>query len=92
MRSISESGFEATLRLKPNVLSFWKQHFSLFCKFSIDVVETIFWESEAKSSKRFNFTKKNITRSLKIIGKNKAEASIKYYFYLKVLFKITTII
>ena len=58
-------GFEATLRSKANVvnlvkcfwsnleLKVWKGHFSVFCKFLSDEVETIFWESEAKRSKLF---------------------------------------
>ena len=33
--------------------TFWKGHFSGFCKFLSDEVETIFWEREAKRSKLF---------------------------------------
>ena len=51
--SFFENGLEATLRSKANVLSIWKGHFSVFCKNSIDEVETVFWESEAKSGKLF---------------------------------------
>ena len=51
--SFLENGFEATLSSKTNVLSVWKEHFSVFCKFLSDEVETIFWESEAKCSKLF---------------------------------------
>ena len=43
--SFLENGFEATLSLKKNVLSIWKKHFSVFYKFFIDKVETIFGES-----------------------------------------------
>ena len=34
--SILENGFEATLKFKTNVLSFWKWCFSYFCKFLSD--------------------------------------------------------
>ena len=51
--SFLENNFEATLSSKTNVLSVWKKHFSIFCKFLIDEVETIFRESEAKRSKLF---------------------------------------
>ena len=51
--SLLENGFEATLSSKTNVLSVWSEHFSVFCKFLSDEVETIFWESEAKCSKLF---------------------------------------
>ena len=34
-------------------MSVWKGHFSVFCKFLSDEVETVFWESEAKRSKLF---------------------------------------
>ena len=49
--SFLENGFEAPLSSKTNLLSVWKGHFSLFCKFLSDQVETIFWESEANRSK-----------------------------------------
>ena len=48
-----ENGFEVTLSSKTNVVRVWKRHFSVFCKFLSDEVETIFWESEAKHSKLF---------------------------------------
>ena len=51
--SFLENGFEATLCSKTNVVSVWKEHFSVFCKFLSDEVETIFWESEAKRSELF---------------------------------------
>ena len=51
--SFFKNGFEATLSWKTNVLSIWKGHFSIFCKFLSDEVETIFWEREAKRSKLF---------------------------------------
>ena len=38
---------------KTNVLSVWKEHFSVFCKFLSDEVKTTFWENEAKGSKLF---------------------------------------
>lgn len=69
-----------------------RPYFSFFCKCSSNIVETDFWESETKPFKLFEFTTKKITISLIIICKNKAEASMKYHFYLKVLFKITAII
>ena len=40
--SILENGFEAKLKSKTNVLSLWKWHFSVFCKFLSDEVETVF--------------------------------------------------
>ena len=46
--------FWSYLELKMNVLSVWKGHFSVFCKFLIDEAETNFWESEAKHQKLFN--------------------------------------
>ena len=51
--SFLENGFEATLRSKTNILSVWKGHASVFCKFLIDEVETVFWEKEAKWGKLF---------------------------------------
>ena len=51
--SLLENGFEATLSSKTNVASVWKGHFSVFCKFLSNEVETIFWESKAKLSKLF---------------------------------------
>ena len=51
--SFLENGFEATLSSKTNVLSVWKKHFSMFCKFLSYYVEIIFRESEAKGSKLF---------------------------------------
>ena len=51
--SFLENGFEATLSSKTNVVSVWSEHFSVFCKFLSDEVETIFWEREAKRSKLF---------------------------------------
>ena len=46
--SFLKNGFEVILSSKTNVLSVWKGHFSFFCKFLSDKVETILWESEAK--------------------------------------------
>ena len=40
--SILENGSEAKLKSKMNVLSLWKWHFSVFCKFLSDEVETVF--------------------------------------------------
>ena len=37
----------------PEARCVWKEHFSVFCKFLSDDVETVFWESEAKRSKLF---------------------------------------
>ena len=53
IRSFLKSGFQATLTSKMNVLGIWKEHFSVFCKFLSDEVETVFWESGAKPSKLF---------------------------------------
>ena len=62
--SFLEIGFEATLSSKTNVLSIWKQYFSIFCKFLSDEVETILRESEAKRSKLFKpkFERRNLLR------------------------------
>ena len=46
--SLLKSSFEATFSWKTNVVSVWNGHFSCFCKFLIDKVETILWEIEAK--------------------------------------------
>ena len=43
IQSFLENGFEATLSSKTNVVSVWKEHCSVFCKFLIDEIETIFW-------------------------------------------------
>ena len=53
IRTFLENGFGATFSSKTNVLSVWKGHFSVFCKFLSDKVEIIFWENEAKHSKLF---------------------------------------
>ena len=54
IESFLENGFEATLSSKRNVLSVWKGHFSVFCKFLTDKVETVSWINETKRSKLFN--------------------------------------
>ena len=51
--SFLENGFESTLSSKMSVVSAWKEYFSVFCKFFIEEVETIFWESETKHAKPF---------------------------------------
>ena len=51
--SFLKNRFEATLSSKTNVLSIWKGHVSVFCKFLIDEVETVFWEKETKWGKLF---------------------------------------
>ena len=48
-----ENGFKASFSSKTSVLSLWKGHFTVFCRFLRDQVETIFRESEAKHSKLF---------------------------------------
>ena len=62
--SFLENGFEATLSSKTNVVSVWKEHFSVFCKFLSDEVETIFRESEAKHSRLYKskFGHRNLIR------------------------------
>ena len=40
LESFLENGFEGTLRSKADVLSISKEHFSVFCKFYSDEVET----------------------------------------------------
>ena len=51
--SFLENGFESTLSSKMSVVSAWKEYFLVFCKFFIEEVEAIFWESEAKHAKPF---------------------------------------
>ena len=53
--SFLENGFKATLSSKTSVLSVCKGHFSDFCTFLSDEVETVFWESKADPSKLFKF-------------------------------------
>ena len=53
IRSFLENGFEVTLSSKTNVLSVWREYFSVFCRFLSDEVETIFCKSEAKRSRLF---------------------------------------
>ena len=53
IRTFLENGFEAALSSKTNVVSVWKEHFSVFWKFLRDKIETVFWESEAMLQKRF---------------------------------------
>ena len=48
-----EDDFEGALSSKTTVLSVWKGHFSVFCKFFSDEVKTVLWESEEKRSKLF---------------------------------------
>ena len=48
-----ENGFGTTLSSKTNVVSVWKEHFLVFCKFLSYEVETIFGESEAKRLRLF---------------------------------------
>ena len=45
--------FWSYLEIKTNVLSVLKEHFSVFCKFLIDEVEIVFWESETMLPKLF---------------------------------------
>ena len=48
IESFLENAFEATLSLPTNVLSVRKGHFSVFCIFLSDEVETVFWESKTE--------------------------------------------
>ena len=48
MKTFLENVFGATLSSKTNVLSVWKNHIPVFCKFLGDEVELIIWESETK--------------------------------------------
>ena len=52
-RSFLENGFEATLSSKTNVLSVWKEHFSIFCNFLSDEMKTASWENKAKCQNLF---------------------------------------
>ena len=49
--SFLENGVEATMSSTMNVVSLWKGHFSVFCKFLSHEVQTVFCESEVKRSK-----------------------------------------
>ena len=51
--SFLENVFDATLTSKTNVVSLWKGHFTVFCKFLHDEVEITFKKSEAKCPKLF---------------------------------------
>ena len=53
--SFFENSFEAIWSPKTNALSVWKEHFSVFCKFLSDEVETVFWESETEPWRSFKF-------------------------------------
>ena len=53
LRTFLENGFGAKLSSKTNLLSVWKEHFSVFSKFLSEKVETIFQQSEAKRSNLF---------------------------------------
>ena len=46
-----EIGFEDSLSSRPNVVDIWIQIFLVFCKFLIDELDTIFWESEERHQK-----------------------------------------
>ena len=50
-----ENGFEATWSPKTNVVSVWREHFSVLCKVLSDEVETLLWEIHAKGSKPFKW-------------------------------------
>ena len=54
IRSFLKNSFEALLSSKTNVLSTWKENFSVFWKFSSAKVETIFWEWEANAKTYVN--------------------------------------
>ena len=64
IKTFLENGFVAALSLKTNALSVWKNLFPVFCKSFSDELETIFWKSEAKSSKLFKskFGHQNLLR------------------------------
>ena len=53
IRTFLENGFGAIFISKRNVLSIWKEHFSVFFKFLRGEVETISCESEAKHWRLF---------------------------------------
>ena len=53
IESFLENVFDATLISKTNVVSLWKGHFTVFCKFLHDEVEITFKKSEAKCPKLF---------------------------------------
>ena len=47
--------FWGSLSSIANVLSVWKEHFSIFSKFLSNDVETIFWESKSETSRPIKF-------------------------------------
>ena len=51
--NFSKICFEVTLRSKTNVLSIWKWHFSVFCKFLRDEVETFLGGRRGAALKNF---------------------------------------
>ena len=62
--TFSEDCFGATMGSKPNVVSILKEHFSTFCKFLSDELQTISWESHAKCEDLFQskFGHQNLLR------------------------------
>ena len=53
IRTFLENGFRATLSSNSNVGGVWKKIFAVFCKFLSDKAQTLFWQTEAKSSRLF---------------------------------------
>ena len=49
-RNFLRKWFRRILELKNEFFAIWKGHFSVFCRFFSDEIETIFWESEARHS------------------------------------------
>ena len=52
-KKLLKKWFRSYLELKRNIVSLWKGHFTVFCKFLRDEVEITFRESEAKRPKLF---------------------------------------
>ena len=51
--SFLENSFDATWSSKANIMSVWKEQFTVFCRFLSGKFESNFWEREAKRSKLF---------------------------------------
>ena len=54
IRSFLENGFEGTLSSKRNVLSVWKGHFLVFCKFLGDEIEMLSGKASQSFQEQFN--------------------------------------
>ena len=84
------------MRSKTNVLSAWKWHFSNFCKFLSDKVESFFWESKTFPSKLFKCKvghgkhfRKSFLRYIDV--KNECSEYLKMIFFTFCVSKLKTL-